>query len=870
MDVAALSLSIDSSTVVTAANDLDRFADSAKRAGAAASPTSGSIAKLVASVQSMDAKLNAIIGSLDKATASEKALSAANDNTARSFGNADAHVTTYRQHLETMVISQKAASTALVASDAHVVAYTQHLAAMASAQRDANAHVLAYRQSLQGQASSQTESNAHIVAYRESLGKVAEGANSATTAIRFTAREGLNASRQLADIGVTAASGMSPFLIAVQQGPQLFDILQEKAVATGTSVSAVFRAAAASILAMLAPLAPLIAVLALAAAGIAALAAQANDDSGLKKYTTAMGYTKAEVAKLNAVTVTWGDTAKAVFQVGWERIANAFGITTDDLSKKWSSFTDWLVTAVRFSLAGVYAAFTGLQNVIPRILDNIKTGKKESLLEIVGGSFKDQYREAQKFMDDVVGQSQKNARDRQDKMAKAMYDKPREKKAKDTYGFDDLLKDAAKTENDLNKARMQIGLYGEALARVTYEQDLLNKASEHGLKLSPAQRASISGIAADLAKLSEANRLATFREDTKQAAIEEFAALQDASAQIGIYNRDLSALRHEQEMLKAARGKNALPLTDNDRQVISSAANALADKEYQNLLKQADADRDYSHNVAMRQLDAERGALGLGEKAAIAYAYAQQEINRQRTAGVAEEDINFTRINRQADAYAEAKYAIDQQAKAIADAREVTKSFFSDWINGVREGGNASKAFADSAINSLNRIIDKLLDKTLNGFLDSIFAGGGGGLKAVDTSGWSAGNVTLNALGGAYGTAERFAKGGAFTNTVVSQPTLFRFAKGAQLGEMGEAGPEAIMPLTRGPNGKLGVQSHGGGGKPAIRMGDVHNSFSFAGAVGLDGIASMVRQGGEATYNQVKRDLQTLLQQLDTDGSFAS
>lgn len=32
------------------------------------------------------------------------------------------------------------------------------------------------------------------------------------------------------------------------------------------------------------------------------------------------------------------------------------------------------------------------------------------------------------------------------------------------------------------------------------------------------------------------------------------------------------------------------------------------------------------------------------------------------------------------------------------------------------------------------------------------------------------------------------------------------------MGVMGEAGPEAIMPLTRGADGKLGVQSSGGGG----------------------------------------------------------
>jgi phage-related minor tail protein len=45
-----------------------------------------------------------------------------------------------------------------------------------------------------------------------------------------------------------------------------------------------------------------------------------------------------------------------------------------------------------------------------------------------------------------------------------------------------------------------------------------------------------------------------------------------------------------------------------------------------------------------------------------------------------------------------------------------------------------------------------------------------------------------------------------FTNSVVNQPTLFKFAQGTGL--MGEAGPEAIMPLKRDSNGNLGVRSN--------------------------------------------------------------
>ena len=68
------------------------------------------------------------------------------------------------------------------------------------------------------------------------------------------------------------------------------------------------------------------------------------------------------------------------------------------------------------------------------------------------------------------------------------------------------------------------------------------------------------------------------------------------------------------------------------------------------------------------------------------------------------------------------------------------------------------------------------------------------------------------ALGGAWsGGVQLFAKGGAFTNSVLSRPTAFGMANGG-LGVAGEAGPEAIMPLARGSDGSLGVQVVGGSG----------------------------------------------------------
>lgn len=76
------------------------------------------------------------------------------------------------------------------------------------------------------------------------------------------------------------------------------------------------------------------------------------------------------------------------------------------------------------------------------------------------------------------------------------------------------------------------------------------------------------------------------------------------------------------------------------------------------------------------------------------------------------------------------------------------------------------------------------------------------------------------AVGGAIGSAQPFAQGGAFSQGrvtafarggVVTDPTYFPM-RGAT-GLMGEAGPEAIMPLRRGADGRLGVAAPGGGAR---------------------------------------------------------
>ncbi len=87
------------------------------------------------------------------------------------------------------------------------------------------------------------------------------------------------------------------------------------------------------------------------------------------------------------------------------------------------------------------------------------------------------------------------------------------------------------------------------------------------------------------------------------------------------------------------------------------------------------------------------------------------------------------------------------------------------------------------------------------------------------------GGLLANSISGAFGGGSLFANGGSFSQGrvmpfakggIISGPTTFPMRGGTGL--MGEAGPEAIMPLTRGANGRLGVEMSGGGRAVNITM----------------------------------------------------
>ena len=154
---------------------------------------------------------------------------------------------------------------------------------------------------------------------------------------------------------------------------------------------------------------------------------------------------------------------------------------------------------------------------------------------------------------------------------------------------------------------------------------------------------------------------------------------------------------------------------------------------------------------------------------------------------------------------------------SLADSvASVTKNVFQGLedklVEFVTTGKASFKDFANEIIKQLIRIAiqQAILKPLLQGF-GSLFGGLAGGAAAAAPS--PAGTVfAANGMIAANG-IQPFAMGG-----VVTRPTLFKFANGGTMrnGLMGEAGPEAIIPLKRAADGKLGVA--GGGSSTTINV----------------------------------------------------
>jgi tape measure domain-containing protein len=209
--------------------------------------------------------------------------------------------------------------------------------------------------------------------------------------------------------------------------------------------------------------------------------------------------------------------------------------------------------------------------------------------------------------------------------------------------------------------------------------------------------------------------------------------------------------------------------------------------------------------------------------------------------------------------------------------------------------GSFFKSVADMFLEMAAQIIAKqitmIILQTILKALGAV-AGGGGAMPdaapqmtpgaIVTPTGFSGqfAGIAANGATFANGVAS-FANGGAFTNSIVSSPTFFKFADGGAMrtGLMGEAGPEAIMPLKRGADGSLGVQANGlreamdrqqggGSGSPVLNMSFQSTTINGVEYVSREQLESAMAETRRAsTRDGAKRGMTMTLDRIQNSSS---
>ena len=149
-----------------------------------------------------------------------------------------------------------------------------------------------------------------------------------------------------------------------------------------------------------------------------------------------------------------------------------------------------------------------------------------------------------------------------------------------------------------------------------------------------------------------------------------------------------------------------------------------------------------------------------------------------------------------------------------AEAYKLARERFDEAIKSANKGASVWDNFKETGASAIDKLIEgtmslkdavsSLIKEMVIAIAKKTLLGNGAGGSATD----SLGSIIMSSFGFSDGAAFSGGRVTAFaTGGVVNSPTLFPMRGGTGL--MGEAGPEAIMPLARTSSGKLGVQASG-------------------------------------------------------------
>ncbi|EAY4675975.1 phage tail tape measure protein [Salmonella enterica] len=210
-----------------------------------------------------------------------------------------------------------------------------------------------------------------------------------------------------------------------------------------------------------------------------------------------------------------------------------------------------------------------------------------------------------------------------------------------------------------------------------------------------------------------------------------------------------------------------------------------------------------------------------------------------------------------------ASRALDNFLAQGSNVAGMTENVFTNAFNGMADGianfaltGKMDfRSFTVSILADLAKMEARIAASKLLGSLLGMFGFGASAGGGTPSGAYSAAAMSVipNADGGVY----RSAGLSQYSGSIVNRPTFFAFARGAAV--MGEAGPEAILPLRRGADGKLGVVAAAGAGGMIMFAPQYHNVINNTGP-------ELGPQALKAVYDVSKKAASDFLQQQGRDG----
>jgi len=281
---------------------------------------------------------------------------------------------------------------------------------------------------------------------------------------------------------------------------------------------------------------------------------------------------------------------------------------------------------------------------------------------------------------------------------------------------------------------------------------------------------------------------------------------------------------------------------------------SLGDKEYQ---RQQQINQIYLQNAdAVTKLQAQRSAPGADTNLIDQQISAQQANMAKQVAIVKSGYAQIDAAQGEWENGAKKAFAnfIDQGQNVAGLTESFFTGAFNSMTNAISNFATAGKlnfkSLFSSILGDLAQMEARVAESQILSSILSAFGGGvsyGGGSGAATGTGSFSGfgssgtlTTTVNAKGGVYDSPSL----SAFSGQIVDKPTMFAFANGAGL--MGEAGPEAILPLSRGADGRLGVRSGSSGGFNYSQSINIDNSGNASvGGTSTGSNADTARQLGE-------------------------